>query len=239
MMDSSFATLNNVGTIQLASGHTSEAIGFFLRSLREAKMSLAERAKKEDNMARNSSSAEDKEGNRCRETVAVHSPRIPIEAFVPFSMPLSTSTEGLYLSPLYLSESADYDRYDTSVEASVAIMYNLALAHHLNALFGTAAANRETALDQAISLYELAYNVHMQEEDADLSVEFTMAVVNNLGHIHRLKGDEAKADKCFHHLLSTMLFLRSYGSADSKCVAEPFVHSITHLILQDTVAPAA
>jgi hypothetical protein len=126
-------------------------------------------------------------------------------------------------------------------------MYNMALAHHMNALFNcTEQDDRQAGLDQAVALYELAYNVHMQEEDANLSVEFTMAIVNNLGHIHRLKGDETKADQCFNHLLSTILFLQSYNGSSSSSnnnttcqTPEVFVQSVTHLILKASAAAAA
>jgi hypothetical protein len=154
------------------------------------------------------------------------------------------SRRGLYVSPLFLSESATYECYEVTVEASVAIMFNLALSHHLNALLGSSfqgATLGVSTLEQAISLYELAYTVQMQE-DAELNVEFAMAIINNLGHIHRQMGDKEKAAKCFGHLLSTMCFLQSFGggqAANTPCQTEIFLYSISHLILQDTASAAA
>jgi hypothetical protein len=119
-------------------------------------------------------------------------------------------------------------------------MFNLALAHHLSALYGP--VNRcACTLEQAIDLYELAYTVQMQE-DAKLSIEFTMAIINNLGHIHRLLGDEDKGSQCFRHLLSTIFFLRSYGERHINsvcCHTDTFVYSVSYLILRKTVAAAA
>jgi hypothetical protein len=143
------------------------------------------------------------------------------------------------MSPLLLPEDIYFDQYSPAVEASVAIMFNLALSHHLCALYGEHKNinDRQSKLDQAIALYELAYTVGMQDE-GDLNVEFTMATINNLGHIHRVKGNREKSNQCFRHLLSTLLFLQSYGQ--TNCRTDEFFQSVMHLILQEqAVAPAA
>jgi hypothetical protein len=142
----------------------------------------------------------------------------------------------VYKTPLQLSESATNADYTSSVEVSIALMFNLALSHHLHALRYDDARNREDVLYQAIQLYELAYTLQMQE-DVELSVECTMAITNNLGQIHHLLGDQEKSSQCFRHLLSTILFLHSYG--ESKYQTKGFVQNVSHLILKKSVAPAA
>ena len=230
-----FAMINNEGISHLTQGRFTDAIGTFLVSLRDAKFALAGIANQ---------NAQDVQQQQQQQQNVVATSSIESSSGSCYSC----GSSSLYLSPLQLNPLADFSRYGTAVEASVAIMYNMALAHHMNALFNSPADqdDRQAGLDQAVALYELAYNVHMQEEDANLSVEFTMAIVNNLGHIHRQKGDEAKADRCFNHLLSTILFLQSYNgsstasSNDVKCqTPEVFVQSITHLILKPSAAAAA
>jgi tetratricopeptide (TPR) repeat protein len=224
-MNNTFAITNNQGISQLAQGRFADAIGTFLSSLRDAKKSLSEIANYKGIENDNNDSACD------HHSVVI----TPIHSFRS-----RRGSSSLYLSPFRLDASADFTQYATAVQASVAIMYNMALAHHLNALYNTRKDNTHSGLDQAVALYELAYNVHMQEEDANLSVEFTMAIVNNLGHIHREKGDETKADQCFRHLLSTVLFLQSYGQENKKShTPEVFLESITHLILKSSAAAAA
>jgi hypothetical protein len=143
----------------------------------------------------------------------------------------------VYKTPLQLSESATIANYTSSVEISIAFMFNLALSHHLHALRYDDARNREDVLREAIQLYELAYTVQMQEE-VDLSFECTMAITNNLGQIHHLLGDQEMSSQCFQHLLSTILLVQSYGEP-TACQTEGFVQSVSHLILKKSVAPAA
>jgi hypothetical protein len=142
----------------------------------------------------------------------------------------------VYKTPLQLSESATIADYTSSVEISIALMFNLALSHHLHALRYDDARNQEYVLHQAMQLYELAHTVQMQE-DIELSVECTMAITNNLGQIHHLLGDQEMSSQCFRHLLSTILFLQSYG--ESTYQTEGFVQSVSHLILKRYVAAAA
>lgn len=52
-------------------------------------------------------------------------------------------------------------------------------------------------------LYELALNLQC-DENLD-SILFVLACVNNLGQLHRSVGDEVTADKCFGHLLATLM----------------------------------
>lgn len=134
-------------------------------------------------------------------------------------------------------------------ELSVVLMFNLALSHHLRAIssVGSNSKSCESSnqiFKQAVSLYELAYEVQMQE-DVELSVECTMAIVNNLGHIHRRLGNQEKSTKCFSHLLSTLLFVHSSTRDEAEDMqlslasTEGFVQSVSHLILKKQVAAAA
>jgi len=159
--------------------------------------------------------------------------------------------EFVYNNPLQIWASALACRDLNSEllsELSVALMFNLALSHHLRASYESLhkdVQSRNLIFTQAVSLYELAYEVQMQE-DVELSVECTMAIVNNLGHIHRRLGNAEKATKCFSHLLSTLLFVQSSVVCNetenqhiSESSTEGFVRSISYLILRNQVAEAA
>ncbi|KAL3924942.1 MAG: hypothetical protein SGILL_000732 [Bacillariaceae sp.] len=266
------ANLNNTGASQLVSGMYRDAVESFTCSLRIVKNALAVLAAEKQQQMQQDANRMDcspiastvpetpQDPRRCAVVTMDQEQVAAASAFVSMDteeQPLDceyVAHRGLYISPLFLSTSASYDRYEVTVEASVAIMFNLALSHHLNALYGSTCGPKSafsqseastpgvSTLEQAISLYELAYTVQMQE-DAQLNVEFTMAIINNLGHIHRLMGDEEKATKCFGHLLSTMLFLQSCGGGQSantsSCHTDTFLYSISHLILKDAAAPAA
>jgi tetratricopeptide (TPR) repeat protein len=239
------ARLNNVGASQLVSGMYANAVDSFTESLRIAKTALAVlAAERQITKSGFSCSLHQQQQRRAvvlfKDSIASgKAPEAKLQPVVDHHD--KGASRGLYISPLFLSESsADYQRYEPTVDASIAIMFNLALAHHLNAIYGSFNRSLST-LEQAIALYELAYSVHMQE-DADLNIEFTMAIINNLGHLHRLLGDEQKASQCFQHLLSTILFLRSYGGQHPDCICrhtDTFVYSVSHLILRETAAAAA
>jgi tetratricopeptide (TPR) repeat protein len=238
------ARLNNVGASQLVTGRYANAIDSFTRSMGLAKSALALLvAENQAKHMNNCTSRSMQQQRRCAVVLFMHSAAsvAAAEAKVQTVVDDRQKTlRGLYMFPLYLSESAEYQRYEPTVEASIAIMFNLALAHHLIALYGP--FNRYVCtLEQAIDLYELAYTVQMNE-DAKLSIEFSMAIINNLGHIHRLLGDEDRGSQCFRHLLSTIFFFRSYGERHVNsdcCHTDTFVYSVSHLILQKAVAAAA
>jgi hypothetical protein len=170
----------------------------------------------------------------------------------------------LYDTPFYISLEALAQRTMTHrllSEISIAIMFNLALCHHMRAVYHLSGVTSEPrqhlqqdstirlVLNQAISLYELAYEVQVQM-NAELSVECTMAMANNLGLIHQELGDTTKASMCFTHLLSTLVLIRSnatyeyYGLEEGhfdtpELITEGFVHSVSHLILKTQAAAAA
>lgn len=140
-------------------------------------------------------------------------------------------------------------------ELSVAVLFNLALCYQLQAfstyeqMSGPIDETLHSNLIRSVSLYELAYGIQMQE-DIELSVESTMAIINNLGQLHRFLGNEEKATKCFAHLLSTLLFVQSAdynvddyspgrSTAGSTAATEGFVQSVSYLILKKQVAAAA
>lgn len=229
------ARLNNAGTEQLANGLFADAADSFTGSLCLVKSALALLANK---VAKMNGEHEQCYQRSCLNQVTALSVHHHQALSEERQGQLLISGQGLYLFPLLLSEDADFELYSPVVEASVAIMFNLALSHHLGALCGENNNDnvRQSKLDQAVALYELAYTVEMQEE-ADLSVEFTMGIINNLGHLHRVMGNHEKSQQCFKHLLSTILFLQSSGQ--TRCRTEEFVQSVMHLILRETVAAAA
>jgi hypothetical protein len=244
-----FVQSNNTGADQLENGMYAEAVDSFTRSLRIVKDALAVYATAEASLE----SLQDTQRYSPVVTISVQEPERSLKAVEGH---YSTSSKGLFRTPLRLVDFDEYQSYKPTVEASVAIMLNLALAHHLNALYGpsssdpiglpkgpppTAALNSGrivSTLDHAITLYELAYSVQMQE-GSEMSVEFIMAMINNLGHAHRSRGDEEKSNQCFRHLLSTILFVQSYGPSNFTISTELFVYSISHLILRSSAAPAA
>jgi hypothetical protein len=119
--------------------------------------------------------------------------------------------------------------HNMGVTLSLIIIFNLALSHHMIGV-----KYHETRyLKKAMQLYELAYQLHVDEQQAQILLEnsghktneqdpaikmdptaermgilrFTMIVSNNLGEIHRVVHNHVKHTMCLQHLLSTIMYV--------------------------------
>ena len=178
----------------------------------------------------------------------------------------------IYDRPFRISEEAIHFRsmdHHLLSEISVAILFNLALCHHMrvvdyrSCILGTEPnrlheVHEDTAtirlvFQQALLLYGFAYEVQLRNH-FELSPECTMAIANNMGHIHQEMGDKAKASACFSSLLSNLFYISSNASTnredyghegdvhsckESQLFTEGFVHSVSHMILKKQAAEAA
>jgi hypothetical protein len=126
------------------------------------------------------------------------------------------------------------------VMLSFALLYNLGLAHHLSALEEEEELPSDAQLQKALSLYELAFSVHVNE-DVNLSVLQTMVIANNLGQVYGSVGASDKALQCCSHLLSLILYASGMCERDRPESLDDFVGNVMHLFLKDSGsnAPAA
>eukprot|EP00534_Pseudo-nitzschia_fraudulenta_P001162 CAMPEP_0201128942 /NCGR_PEP_ID=MMETSP0850-20130426/35290_1 /ASSEMBLY_ACC=CAM_ASM_000622 /TAXON_ID=183588 /ORGANISM="Pseudo-nitzschia fraudulenta, Strain WWA7" /LENGTH=408 /DNA_ID=CAMNT_0047398283 /DNA_START=47 /DNA_END=1273 /DNA_ORIENTATION=- len=106
------------------------------------------------------------------------------------------------------------------------VMYNLSLTLHLHALSIQADDNssrRDTnkhkraasssknkhshkLLLRARKLYELSFEMHL-DESCDVSLDFTLALINNLGLVYEKLGQKQRSKTCFKNMFSTMMYL--------------------------------
>lgn len=137
---------------------------------------------------------------------------------------------------MVLPRSLESTSYADLVKLSFIQLYNLALSHHLCAL---KRSNPEPVLRKALALYELAYTIHISE-DVELTVLQSMAIVNNLGHLHKQLNNIEKSQQCFENLLTTLMFVKDCGEQDSHKVLDGFLSNVMSLILCGSKpAPAA
>jgi tetratricopeptide (TPR) repeat protein len=123
--------------------------------------------------------------------------------------------------------------YETAVLSSVIIIFNLALAYQLAA---GDSDKRSRYLRKAAKLYELAYSLHSEENFE--SATFIMACINNLGLIYDELHDTITAQKCFQHVLSTLMFLVDCGGTNGSQL-DGFFRNTSHLICKMPTAAAA
>jgi hypothetical protein len=118
----------------------------------------------------------------------------------------------------------------------VVIMYNLALSVHLSAM----SHNDMTSLVRAQRLYELAFQMHL-EDSCDVTLLYSLALMNNLGLIYHLSGEEERSRTCFKNMLATMMYLLE--SDEAKTIKQwdgLFSNVIKRMFVETQVAaPAA
>merc|ERR1712224_825688 len=104
-------------------------------------------------------------------------------------------------------------------------MYNPALTLHLHAIQTDSSSSNSSKkkktrrlYSRARKLYELAFEMHLDESCEDVNLLFTLAIINNLGLIYDRAGESARAETCFGNMLSTMMYLTD--SNEAKNVAQ-------------------
>lgn len=136
--------------------------------------------------------------------------------------------------PLTALKSQPTQRFYSKL--TMVVMYNLALSFHLSAL-ESASVSR---LLRAKKLYEFAFQMHL-EETCDMTLLYSLALMNNLGLIYHILGDEDISSQCFQHMLATLMLLLDCGEAHTIQRWDGFMSNVMDLIFteQQPISPAA
>jgi tetratricopeptide (TPR) repeat protein len=156
----------------------------------------------------------------------------------------------LYTHALRVPSQSIKNGHNMGVTLSLIIIFNLALAHHLMGIVSKQQQQRSNSslrssvsmsvdtklLQKALQLYELAYQLHVDEQHAAAAavcaavsyfdptatpqdhldqqmqqrlgmLRFTMIMSNNLGEIHRVVDNPTQHSMCLQHLLSTLMYM--------------------------------
>jgi tetratricopeptide (TPR) repeat protein len=100
------------------------------------------------------------------------------------------------------------DQYD---QLSFAVMYNLALAHHLKYVDDD--KKNRSCLEKAKCLYEYAHYA-LVNQTVGASPIHLIALTNNLGYCNSKLGNNEKAHACLIHLLTTLMYLVERGESN-------------------------
>jgi tetratricopeptide (TPR) repeat protein len=147
--------------------------------------------------------------------------------------------------PIRISESSPFlAEAESSQMLGTVVVFNLGLATHLAALKQLSQADE---LRKATHLYECAFNLqtlNLQNSNNTVFVSTVLhlAIINNLAHAHYVRGNKARADDCYQHLLSTLMYV-----VDTDQIATPSASEIIrccfrstyHLIFSAQMQPAA
>jgi tetratricopeptide (TPR) repeat protein len=133
------------------------------------------------------------------------------------------------------SSSSSSSSSMSAVKISVILTFNLALAHHFKAI----ESNSMDAFERALRLYELVHQIQMQE-DVELCFLHSLALANNLGHVHLALNNTHKSKQCFEHLLATLMYFVEGGECEKDHdTMQGFFKNIIPLILKEKVVAAA
>jgi tetratricopeptide (TPR) repeat protein len=112
-------------------------------------------------------------------------------------MTLNIENSFLHLHPIIMISSNEPASACTLESASV--LLNMALSYHVKSIQDIPSKD---VVYNAIHLYEMAFSLASQGEDAFRSSEVILTSLNNMGMIRLELGEFEAARQCFNHLLS-------------------------------------
>ena len=144
----------------------------------------------------------------------------------------------IFKDPIHVTSPKLDEELETCELLCYAMLYNLALAHHLRASAADNNEFRTECLHNALTLYESAYHV-LRNQKLQLPLFHSMAIASNLGHIHHALGNKTNAHICYQHLLSTIIFVVDSGEGEKVKHLDGFFRNVMPLIAKVSSAPAA
>ena len=139
----------------------------------------------------------------------------------------------LFLYPISLQASVPCSKVKKTL--LLIVLFNLAICNHRKAIESGKEGKR---LRKALKLYELAYAIQMQEA-IDMTLTATMIIMSNVGHIHKVLGNDDDATQCFQHLLSTLMFLVEAGERHMVSEFDGFFKNVLKTVYSNSPAAAA
>jgi hypothetical protein len=217
---------NNMGVIAFEDGKLEDAINLFRESLSLTKLSIMRMRKPDGSI----------QAPRGREPLELRaSPTTPSRHCEVKRDSLSNDDgedvsrrKFIYLRPMRIYAEEDFFGEDDHreqqllVQFSLFCTFNLALASHTQAIRTPDKDAAFYLVKKAMMLYELAYELLLQEGDLDDDVFIVeLAILNNVGMIHKHCQRTEQAHECFEELLSVLMCL-----TDSERV--PYISSASN-----------
>jgi tetratricopeptide (TPR) repeat protein len=223
MENQNVTDLNNFGAYLISCGKSAEAIYHFGQALRYSKQRIRE------------SEEEQRKEPKVSFTTS-------FDSWLDRSCSLEKHSSGfVYSHPMIIPQNTPSNVLESNVLMASAILFNMALAHHLAPDGG--AADKRKSLTKAALLYKDSMTLSRTYRNGnEKCLLFTMAVLNNLGTCHRALGRHANAELWFGALLQFVLFLQaSPEKEDASNYMQRFFENISHLFLPNSgpTAPAA
>jgi len=146
--------------------------------------------------------------------------------------------EGSFLCdcPIVMQRHPNNRTSATCTLESATILYNMGLTYHLN--FIRVTESLEHALSNALTLYEMAYNLGMQIPNSVRSSQIVMASLNNLGQLHHELGDFGRSRFFLEELSSYIMSLENPPQHEIALERHEFMLNVM-VLREPQGAPAA
>jgi len=150
------------------------------------------------------------------------------------------------------------EHHDMGMTLPFIIILNLALAYHSKAIKeDDDESSLLTGFQQAMKLYELAYQLHadlvspnndpnpnqfINNQQRLTSLRLTIIISNNLSEIHRLAGNPMKHRMCLEHLLSVIMYMvhdRIVFDVLDRIEFDGILRNVSSIVLENICATAA
>ncbi|KAG7364571.1 hypothetical protein IV203_037773 [Nitzschia inconspicua] len=139
----------------------------------------------------------------------------------------------IFLNPIKIEGQLPKTKMRKSL--TLIALFNLAICNHRSGILNNMDAG---LLRKALQMYEMAYAIQMQE-GIDMTLTPTMIIMSNVGHIHKILGNNHYSVQCFQHLLSTIMFLVEAGEKDHIFEFDGFFENILKTVYAHPPAAAA
>jgi hypothetical protein len=240
--------LNNEGVSLLASGEEGRAMGLLKDSLRLMQDEFERERAKEDLEATNkdttaivtepttkcdSTETEEKEPSLLYHTVEMDGFRDSSDFFI--------FNSAIKLSPVALAKHSRQHDPDISILFTACVLLNTAMTYHNHGIL----QGNQICLGKAAGIYsqtiKLLRTCGQSEMNATSSM-IEMAALNNLSHIHLIKGDHVQSRHLLEDLAGLIAFLRAFDFAPSLFAdnhVNQLLVNLFFLIASTSAAPAA
>jgi tetratricopeptide (TPR) repeat protein len=142
------------------------------------------------------------------------------------------SRDGFVYTQVIIIPDDTPNNFASNTLVSIAMIYNLALAHHIYAI---RKGNNPRLLHRAVSFYQHSLAICRSQVSKESYTMYTMAALNNTGVCLRGLGKEVLAEKCFQSLLTMFFFAQSSpGRRNVSSASSNFRHffeNVSHLLL--------
>jgi hypothetical protein len=240
--------LNNMGVIAFEDGMVEAAISCFGKSLSSTKLSTIGTKKTDgSNQGRGREPLE----LRASPTPSRHC-KVKQNSLSDDDVEDVSRSNFLYLSPMRIYAEEDFGEDDHKeqqllVQCGLICIFNLALANHAQAIRTPDKGAAFRLFEKASRLYELSYTLWLQQGDLNDEIFIVLAILNNLGMIHKHCQRTVQGRQCLELLLSVLIFLKDsesvqYISSASNGSLDGFFSNIISeldVLKRVTTAPSA